>query len=66
MEDMGRRLPALVRRYGHPVLLTAMAEHIAQALQTLQRRRVCDAQAAQGLLNRIERHALQQSHKPRG
>jgi hypothetical protein len=57
-DELGRRLPALIRRYRRMVVVGAMAEHLGQALRTLLRRQICDASAVRRLLGRVESRAL--------
>jgi hypothetical protein len=53
VDELERRLPALMRRYPHPVVVAAMAAHLGEALARLQRRKACDAPTARRLLARV-------------
>jgi hypothetical protein len=53
VDELERRLPALMRRYPPLVIVAAMAAHLGEALARLQRRQVCDAPTARRLLARV-------------
>ena len=56
--DVSLLLPGLAERYDVLVVISALAEHIVAAVQTLVRRQVCDTRRARLLIKRIEGIAL--------
>lgn len=54
VEDINRLLPDLNQRYQALVIVSALGEHVGSALQLLMRRKMCDANQARLVLDRIQ------------
>jgi hypothetical protein len=58
VEDIGKMLQRLSRRYDMTVVVGALAEHVGSALHALVRKKVCDIGQAHKAIEHIENSAF--------
>ncbi len=64
MADLNKHVPGLSGRYGAPVTVSALAEHMGSALHVLLNRKYCDPLQVRFLLRSVEDFAFHNPQAP--